>query len=148
MSFDYATDRRVLSEISFSVNKGQMVGIIGPSGSGKTTIVDLILRLIKPKAGGIVIDEQPIGSIALCEWRTNIGYVSQDAFLINDTIENNIKFFNEVVTISDVVSAAKLASAHEFIEQLPQKYDTLVGERDDAFRRSASANHFGARIGY
>lgn len=129
VSFAYATDRGVLSGVSFSVNKGQIVGIIGPSGSGKTTIVDLILRLIKPNTGEIVIDGQSIGNIALREWRTNIGYVSQDAFLINDTIENNIKFFNEAVTTDDVARAAKLACAHEFIEQLPQKYDTLVGER-------------------
>lgn len=129
VSFSYAVDREIINNISFIIKKGDMVGVIGPSGSGKTTIADLILRLFKPDKGEILMDNKPINNIKLGEWRTRIGYVSQDSLLINDTIENNIRFYNENISQKDVVSAAKTANIYEFIEQLPDKFNTIVGER-------------------
>jgi ABC-type multidrug transport system fused ATPase/permease subunit len=129
VSFSYGADKGVLSQIDLSIKKGEMVGIIGPSGSGKTTVTDLILRLFKPNDGEILIDGESISSIQLSDWRANIGYVSQDAFLINDTIENNIKFYNSKISPADVVKAAQMANIYEFVEDLPEKLDTMVGER-------------------
>ncbi len=127
--FAYTATKGILSDVSFSIKKGEMTGIIGPSGSGKTTITDLILRLFKPQKGEILIDGEPIDAIKLSEWRTKIGYVSQDSYLINDTIENNIKFYNDKISNVDIERAAKMANIYGFIYQLPDKFNTLVGER-------------------
>ena len=129
VSFSYITDRGILDNVSFVIKKGDMIGVIGPSGSGKTTIADLILRLFKPDKGEVLLDGRSINEIGLSEWRTNIGYVSQDSLLINDTVENNIKFYNERISHADVVVASKTANIYEFIEQLPEKFNTIVGER-------------------
>lgn len=129
VSFDFNENSRVLTDISFSIKKGEMVGIIGPSGSGKTTIVDLLLRLLLPKEGQILMGGCSIENIKISEWRSKIGYVSQDSFLVNDTVENNIKFYNDKISRSDIERAAKMANIDKFIESLPEKYDTVVGER-------------------
>ena len=131
VSFSYQSRRetKALSKVSFELNKGEMVGLIGPSGAGKTTLVDLILRLYLPDSGMILLDTKDATSISLKEWRRNIGYVSQEIFLLNDTIENNIRFYSENVTKEDMVEAAHLAHLHDLIESLPQKWQTLVGER-------------------
>ncbi len=127
--FAYDNQRGVLKDVSFSIDKGQMVGLIGPSGSGKTTIVDLLLRLYDPQNGAIMIDRKNIADIDLMEWRKNVGYVSQDMFLLNDTIENNIRFYNDSISREDVISAAKTANIYGFIEDQPEKFLTVVGER-------------------
>lgn len=119
----------ILLDVNFRINQGEMVGIIGPSGSGKTTIADLILRLFQPEKGKILVDAEDVQNIKLSQWRTNIGYVSQGAFLVNDTIENNIKFYNDKITKNDIMRVTKMANIYDFIEQLPQKYQTVVGER-------------------
>ena len=106
-----------------------MVGFIGPSGAGKTTIFDLLLRLLRPTEGKILVDGKNIHSIDIPDWRKNLSYVSQDVFLLNDTIFNNIKFFDDSVTKEDVFRAAKLAQIYDFINTLPDKFDTTVGER-------------------
>jgi len=93
VSFAYLPEKPVLDNISFTVNKGEMIGITGPSGGGKTTIVDLILRLFGPNSGQIIIDSQDASEISLKKWRKNIRYVPQEIFLLNDTIENNINFY-------------------------------------------------------
>ncbi len=129
VSFYYATGSDIISQVNFRIAKGEMVGIIGPSGAGKTTITDLILRLFKPTGGSIFIDGQTIDTIALDQWRTKIGYVSQDSFLINDTISNNIKFYNNDLSDVTVREAAKMANIFNVIEELPEKFNTLVGER-------------------
>lgn len=127
--FAYTPSQKILKDINFSVKKGSIVGIIGPSGSGKTTITDLILRLFDPTQGNIYIDGKTIETFKLDELRKNIGYVSQDSFLVNDTVENNIKFYNETISHEAVIRAAKMAHVSEFINKLPEKYDTVVGER-------------------
>src|SRR3989344_299817 len=128
-SYDKDGSEAVLSDISFPVKKGEIVGLIGSSGAGKTTIVDLLLRLLRPVQGKIVLDELDISEISLQDWRINVGYVSQDIFLINDTILNNIKFYGDSIAFEEVVAAAKTANIYEFINSLPEKFETMVGER-------------------
>ena len=127
--FSYSDDRKILSDINLLISKGEMIGLIVPSGAGKTTIVDLILRLFNPSFGEILIDEKPVTKIDLEKWRNNIRYVSQDIFLLNDTIENNIKFFDETIRHKDVIEATKMANVYDFINSLPQGFDTIIGER-------------------
>jgi len=129
VNFSYSNNRQVISDISFDIRKGQMIGIIGPSGAGKTTLVDIILRLIKPQQGRILLDEEDVSQISLKAWRKNIGYVSQDVLLINNTIENNIKFYNNDISDSDVIEAAKTANIYETINKLPDGFNSMVGER-------------------
>ncbi|MBI5728767.1 MAG: ABC transporter ATP-binding protein [Candidatus Magasanikbacteria bacterium] len=129
VNFSYAPARGALRDISFSIKKGEMLGIVGPSGAGKTTIVDLILRLLRPESGQILLDNQNITELPLTVWRSKLGYVSQDIFLMNDTIENNIRFYNDALTKEEMVRSAKMANILDFIESLPQKFSTLIGER-------------------
>ncbi len=132
VNFKYSendNERKVLNDISFTVKKGEMVGMIGPSGVGKTTLVDLILRLLKPDSGSITLDGEDISKIDLKSWRKNIGYISQDMFLMNDTIANNIKFYDNSITDDNLIKAAKMANIYEFIENLPDKFETNIGER-------------------
>ena len=127
--FAYITEKEILSDVSFNIEKGEMVGLIGPSGAGKTTVVDLILRLFEPSAGQVLLDKKNITEIDLKKWREHIGYVSQDIFLINDTILNNIKFYNEMITYEDAVEAAKMSNIYDFIQECPDGFNTLIGER-------------------
>jgi ATP-binding cassette subfamily B protein/subfamily B ATP-binding cassette protein MsbA len=106
-----------------------MVGLIGPSGAGKTTIVDLVLRLFELNKGEILIDGINISQIDIAQWRKNIGYVSQDIFLINDTIANNIKFYDESIIEKDIEEAARMANIYDFIQGCPEKFSTIIGER-------------------
>ncbi len=119
----------VLKGVDFTIKKGELIGLIGPSGSGKTTIVDLLLRLLNPEKGSVRVDGRPISSIALAEWRSNIGYVSQEVALINETVENNIRFYNSAVTREKVEAAARAANIYDFIKELPQGFETTIGER-------------------
>jgi ABC-type multidrug transport system fused ATPase/permease subunit len=103
--------------------------LIGPSGSGKTTIADLLLRLFKPDSGQITIDGKDINKLDLVEWRRNIGYVSQDIFLMNGTIADNIRFYDDSIGDEAIAKAAKMANIDSFIESCPDKYNTVIGER-------------------
>jgi ABC-type multidrug transport system fused ATPase/permease subunit len=129
IGFEYDNKKQVLKDVNFIIKKGEMVGLIGPSGAGKTTIVDLILRLFHPTRGEILLDGCSINEIRINDWRKNIGYVSQDIFLKNDTIANNIKFYNDSITDEEMAKAAKMANIHDFIQSCPEKYDTVIGER-------------------
>src|SRR3989344_2161369 len=129
VDFAYEGGASVLKGADFAVRKGEFVGIIGPSGAGKTTIVDLILRLLNPSGGCILLDGKDISTISMKEWRRNIGYVSQDIFLMNDTISNNIRFFDSSITDEKIAEAVKMANIYDFIMELPEKFDTVVGER-------------------
>jgi len=119
---------KVLNGLNFTIRKGEMVGLIGSSGAGKTTIVDLILRLFNPATGRITVDGTDVSEINLEKWRKSVGYVSQDIFLLNDTIANNIRFYDDI-SDSSIEQAAKSANIHEFIIQQPDKFNTFVGER-------------------
>ena len=129
VSFAYEPGRVVLSDISFRIEKGHMIGIIGPSGAGKTTIVDLLLRLLTPTDGTILVDGVPLQDVRLSQWREHIGYVPQEVFLLNDTIENNVRFYGESISEETVREAIELANASEFVDRLPEGIKTVVGER-------------------
>ncbi len=129
VSFSYQKEQSVLKQVSFSIQKGEMVGLIGESGSGKTTIVDLLLRLFVPDEGSIMLDTNAIANISLAQWRQHVGYVSQDVFLINDTIANNIRFFDETISDDEVKAAAKMAHIYDFVQTCPDGFETVVGER-------------------
>lgn len=128
VSFSYTDRKETLSDISFVVKKGEIAGFIGPSGTGKTTVFDLLLRLLRPTKGEISIDDKNIYSVKMKDWRRNIAYVSQDVFILNDTVLNNIKFFDESVTRVDAEKAAQMAQIYKFVDSLPEKFDTIVGE--------------------
>ena len=119
----------VLKGLSFAVPKGNTIGIIGKSGAGKTTVFDLILRLLKPTSGAITIDGADIALVDLSQWRHSIAYVPQDAFLLNDTIRNNIRFHDPNVDAAALESAVEAAYLKEFVSGLPNGLDTVVGER-------------------
>ncbi len=121
--------KKVLSDFTLRVKKGEMVGVIGESGAGKTTIVDLLLRLLNPTAGQIFADGVDIAEIGMRDWRNNIGYVSQDIFVISDTIEANIRFYDETLGSDDIERGAKMAYIYDFIQTLPQKFNSQVGDR-------------------
>jgi len=127
--FSYSDDRQVLSGVDFTLHKGKMLGLIGPSGGGKTTLVDIILRLLRPKKGEVLLDGEEISGIEMNEWRKNIGYVSQDIFLMNDTIANNIRFYDSSITEKEMEHAAKMANIYDHVMELPEKYNTVIGER-------------------
>jgi ATP-binding cassette, subfamily B, bacterial len=128
VSFAYE-GKLVLKNISFSARAGQRVAIVGPSGSGKSTLLSLLPRLYPPTLGGIFIDRCDIRTFTLSSLRSNISLVLQDGLLFSMSVRDNIALMNPSATDKEVVRAAKLARAHEFICQLPQGYDTVLGER-------------------
>lgn len=129
VSFSYDDGKQVLDNVNFSVPRGTTVGLIGPSGAGKTSVADLLLRLFKPSAGSMLLDGIPSDAIRLQEWRQHIGYVSQDVFLLNSSIEENIRFYNQALTMEDIEVAARQANIYEFIMGLPQGFETITGDR-------------------
>src|SRR3989344_3675554 len=129
VSFSYDNINAVLSGVDMSMKRGGMVGLIGSSGSGKTTIVDLLLRLFSPVSGTIFLDGKNIKEIDINKWRGKIGYVSQDMFLLNDTVANNIRFYDSSVTDIEVRKVAHMAFIDEAVGRLPYGFDTVIGER-------------------
>jgi len=129
VSFDHRERKGVLSEISFTIPRGSMLGIIGPSGSGKTTLVDLLLRLFEPTSGKITVDGSNIKKIRMSEWRHHIGYVPQDTFLLNDTIEQNIRFYDDRIDEARIQEAISSAQLSDMLRELPDGLQTVVGER-------------------
>jgi ATP-binding cassette subfamily B protein len=119
----------VLSDVTFSINAGENVGVIGRTGSGKTTIVDLILRTYNVPDGTLFIDGKDINTIPIKDVRAAAAYVPQDNFLFSDTIENNIAFATDNADHDGVVEAAKMADVHENIEGFSEKYQSVLGER-------------------
>lgn len=118
-----------IKDVSITLEKGKTTAIVGPSGAGKTTIVDLLLRLFDPDKGEIRVDGVNLREYKLSSWLSKIGFVSQDTFILHDTIRNNITFGLDRFSNEEVIQAAKSANAHDFILEFPQGYDTVVGER-------------------
>jgi len=129
VTFGYDATRPILKDISFCVPGGKMVAIVGPTGSGKTSLVSLIARFYDPQNGRILIDGADSQQVSLDSLRTQIAVVFQETYLFSDTVANNIAYGRPGVTMGDVEVAARLAQAHEFIEQLPKGYDAMLGER-------------------
>ncbi len=128
VSFRYK-DAWVLKDINLVIPKGKTVAIVGASGSGKSTMVDLIPRFYDVVSGRVTIDGTDIRSCRMSDLRGLMGNVNQEAILFNDTVRNNIAFGNEDATIDEVIAAAKVANADEFIQSLPDKYETNIGDR-------------------
>jgi len=118
-----------VSDIDLEIKAGEMVALVGGSGSGKTTLANLLPRFYEPTAGRLLIDGVDIQSFTLASLRAQIGIVSQDVVLFDDTVLNNISFGRKGAAEADIVQAANLAYAHEFIERLPQSYRTMIGEK-------------------
>jgi len=130
LNFKYpGTDKYVLNEISFKIEKGQTLGIIGRTGSGKTTLVNLLLRIFEGDKNSIYIGGDEIFDIPLNILRKNIGYVPQDNFLFSDTIANNIDFGLRSSDMDKIIEAAKNAAVHDNIAEFKHGYDTLIGEK-------------------
>jgi len=128
ISFKYE-DQMVLKNINLEVKKGEILALVGMSGGGKTTLVNLIPRFYDVTGGSILIDGDDIRDITIASLRSQIGIVTQDTILFNDTIRNNIAYGNSDAKESDIIAAAKAAYAYDFIQRLPEKFDTVVGER-------------------
>ena len=127
LEFEYEPARPVIRKLSLEVKAGEMLGIVGKTGAGKTTIANLIARLYDAKEGSVKIDGIDVRDLKLTELRRNIGLVSQDIYLFIGTIADNIRYAKPDATMSEIIAAAKAASAHDFIMKLPDAYETRVG---------------------
>ena len=128
VSFQYIDDY-VLKGINLTIKKGKTIALVGQSGSGKSTLVDLLPRFYDIEEGEILVDGHNIKNIKLYDLRALMGIVNQDPILFNDSIFNNIAFGMDNIDEKDVIAAAKIANAHEFISQTPDGYQTNIGDR-------------------
>jgi subfamily B ATP-binding cassette protein HlyB/CyaB len=130
VGFRYRIDgQEILHDIQFQIPAGQLVGIVGPSGSGKSTLAKLMQRLYVPEAGRVLVDGVDLSMVDTAWLRRQIGVVLQEDMLFNRSVRDNIALADPAMSTDQIITAAKLAGAHEFILQLPEGYDTLVGER-------------------
>jgi len=128
VTFGYDPGRPVLTDVSFIVEPGQLVGLVGPSGSGKSTLASLIPRFYDPNAGAVMVDGRDVRDFTIRSLRRQIGFVLQDTQLFHAPVWQNIAYGQPDATRDAIIAAARLAQAHEFIEALPEGYDTLVGQ--------------------
>jgi ABC-type multidrug transport system fused ATPase/permease subunit len=129
VTFGYHPDKPVLHEISFEVKGGSTVAVVGPTGAGKTTLVNLIARFYDPQKGRILVDGQDIRDLTLNSLRPEVAFVFQETYLFSATVADNIAYGKPHITSGEIEAASRLAQAHEFIEELPKGYNTMLGER-------------------
>lgn len=129
VNFSFDKTKKVLSDINLVIEPGDIVGIVGTTGSGKSTLVNLLMRFYDSYEGEILVDGQNIRDIDLGSFREKIGYVQQDPMMFRDSIFNNIAYSRPDAAVEEVIGAADVANAHGFIAQLPDAYDTMLGER-------------------
>jgi len=129
VSFQYVENQEVLKNISFDVKAGQMVALVGPTGVGKTTVISLLARFYDPITGSIEIEGHDLKDITMASLRDHISIVLQDIFLFNGSVAENIAYGAKNATLDDIIEAAKIAKAHDFISELSDGYDTYIGER-------------------
>ncbi len=133
LTFHYDSGPHVLKNVSFRVKAGQTVGIVGPSGSGKTTLIKLLCRFYEPTKGRILVDGEDLGEIKLSSFRRHLAIVGQKPLLFRDSILENIRYGRPEASQEDVIQAARVANAHEFIMRFPEAYDTDAGEQGNRF---------------
>ncbi|MCP4122904.1 MAG: ABC transporter ATP-binding protein [Bacteroidetes bacterium] len=129
VQFSYLSESPVLRNIDLSIAQGQSVGIVGPTGAGKTTLIKLLSRLYEPTEGFIRIDGRALSETDTHDWRSNVSVVNQDVYLFHGTIRENIAYGKDDVSLETIIEASKMAHLHNFVEELPAGYDSLVGER-------------------
>ncbi|MCU4973578.1 ABC transporter ATP-binding protein/permease [Halobacteria archaeon AArc-m2/3/4] len=129
VTFGYSDEETIIEDVSFDVPGGETIALVGPTGAGKSTVLKLLLRLHDIDEGAIRIDGQDIRNVSLPSLRQSMGYVGQESYLFYGTVEENITYGTFEADEEEVVAAAKAAEAHDFIENLPEGYDTMVGER-------------------
>ncbi len=129
VSFSYIDENFFMKDLNLQIPNGKTIAIVGPSGAGKSTIADLIMGLIQPNEGKITIDNIPISKYSIGSWRTQIGYVSQETFLFNETIKFNLLLSQPQADEEEIREALKLAAAYEFVSKLPEGIDTFIGDR-------------------
>ena len=129
VGFSFDRTKKVLDDVTFTIEPGEVVGIVGTTGSGKSTLVNLLMRFYDGYSGEILVDGHNIKNFDLSAFRGQIGYVQQEPMMFSDTIFNNIAYSNPDASIEDVIHAADVANAHGFIARQPDAYDTMLGER-------------------
>ena len=129
MSFSYGENKSVLNNVSLHARPGEMIALVGPTGAGKSTLVNLLPAFYETTSGKITIDGQSIADVSLESLRAHISVVSQEAFLFNGTVRENILYGRLEATEDELFAAARAANCHEFISRLPEGYDSRVGER-------------------
>ncbi len=131
VNFNYPSrpEEAALTELDFTIEPGETLALVGPSGAGKTTVLQLLMRFYDPASGQICIDGQPLEQLSLASLRRYIGFVSQESVIFSDDVATNLRFGKPEASDEEIVVASRAAQAHEFIERLPQGYDTPLGER-------------------
>ncbi len=129
VTFHYSKGKRVLNRLNLTISPGEHVAIVGASGNGKSTILKLVGRFYDPDEGEILLDGVPLKNLSIMSIREGCGYVFQDTYLFGGSVRDNIQFGKPDATYEEIMAVAKIAQAHDFIMQLPEGYDTIVGER-------------------
>lgn len=129
VDFEYELDRPVIKDFNLQVPGGSVIALVGKSGAGKTTVTDLLARFYDPTDGAILLNGIDLRDLKLASYRKLLGVVQQEVFLFDGTVRENIAYAQQHVTDAQILDAAQRANAHEFIEKLPDGYDTLIGER-------------------
>ena len=129
VNFSFDRSKKVLTDVNLTIEKGDVVGIVGTTGSGKSTLINLLMRFYDGYNGHIYVDGNDVRDIDLTFWRESIGFVQQEPMMFHDTIYNNIAYGQPNATVEEVIAAADIANAHEFIARCPDGYDTILGER-------------------
>jgi ATP-binding cassette subfamily B protein len=129
VGFSFDRSKKILDDVTFTIEPGEIVGIVGTTGSGKSTLINLLMRFYDGYSGEILVDGHNIKNFELSAYRDRIGFVQQEPMMFSDTIYNNIVYSNPAATVEQVIHAADVANAHGFIARQPDAYDTVLGER-------------------